>query len=74
LQELREAVPITKYGLAQKSGITREMIGRLEADEVKKPGAWMLAQIADGLGLPLWKLLRRLEDVAAGRRSRKRQR
>jgi len=28
LQEAREAVPITKYGLEQKSGITREMIGR----------------------------------------------
>ena len=73
LQEAREAVPITKYGLAQKCGITRQMIGQIEAGKAN-PTLPVLSQISDGLGLPLWELLRRLEDDGAALRSRTRQR
>jgi transcriptional regulator with XRE-family HTH domain len=65
LQAAREAMPVTKYTLAKRSGITREMIGRIEAGKAV-PGPCVLAQICHTLGLTLSEFVRRLEDDAKG--------
>jgi transcriptional regulator with XRE-family HTH domain len=64
LQEALEKKPITKYGLEQKCGITREMIGRVESGK-SIPTLYVIAQICHGLGLTLTELVRRLEDDAS---------
>ena len=57
VQTLREAAGLTKYGLAQKSGVSRD----IEAGE-SIPTMYILARLAQGVSVTLKQLVRGMED------------
>ena len=61
LQELREAAQLSKYGLERESGISREMIGRVERGDAN-PSLCVTAQLSHGIGLTLNEFTAHLED------------
>ncbi len=61
LQELREAARLSKYGLERLSGISREMIGRVERG-VANPSLCVTAQLSHGMGMTLTEFVGHLED------------
>ncbi|MBI3878566.1 MAG: hypothetical protein HY301_00680 [Verrucomicrobia bacterium] len=62
-QAALEAVPVTKYGLEQKCGVSREMMKCVESGE-SVPTFHVGARLAHGLGMKLWQFVRNLEDDA----------
>lgn len=69
LQSLREAVPVSKYGLQQRCGISRQMITQIETGE-SIPTVYVLAKICPALGLRLGDLMRQLDQEANGAEGR----
>ncbi len=70
MQELREALGKSRYALAQDSGISREMVGRMESGGRSTPTLCVLAQLSHGLGMSLREHVERLgEGVRAGCRA-----
>jgi transcriptional regulator with XRE-family HTH domain len=63
LQEALEAVPMSKYALEERCGISRQMLGLVESGE-SVPGLCVMAQMSHGLGLTLTEFARTLEDDA----------
>ena len=61
LQELREAAGLSKYGLERESGISREMIGKVERG-VANPSLCVTAQLSYGIGMTLTEFTAHLED------------
>ena len=61
LQEAREAVGLKPYGLAIRSGVSRDMIGDIESGD-SIPTLFLAARLAFGLGLTLEQFIGRLED------------
>ena len=61
LQELREGIGLSKYGLARESGISREYIGKIERG-VANPTMPVSAQLSQGMGMTLTQFVERLED------------
>jgi transcriptional regulator with XRE-family HTH domain len=61
LQEKREAAGLSKYALEQRSGITREMIGRVELGKAN-PSLCLTAQLTHAMGLTLTEFLRKLDS------------
>ena len=50
LRELREAAGLSRYGLEKTSGISREMIGRIERGDAN-PSVCVFGQLCFGIGL-----------------------
>lgn len=61
VQELREAAPVSRYGLGKRSTVSRDMIGDIEAGEAM-PTLHLAARLAHGLDLKLWELIRKMDD------------
>lgn len=61
MQEVREALDMSKYALAKHSGISAEMIGRVERG-LSNPTLPVPAQISYGLGLTLREFVAKLEE------------
>jgi transcriptional regulator with XRE-family HTH domain len=64
LQALRAALELSIPGLAQRCGVTRAMLWRIESGK-SIPTVHMLARLAPGLGMTLAALVHALEDGAA---------
>jgi len=60
LRELREAAGMSKHALARTSGISREMIGRVERAKAN-PSLCVTAQLSHGIGMNLTELVSALE-------------
>lgn len=56
----RVARQLTKYALAQRSGVSPQMIGYLESGE-RVPSVDVICRITDALGIPLSDLVRQAE-------------
>ena len=63
LQRARLAAGLSRYGLEQRSGISREMIGKIERGKTKKPSLHIVAQICYGAGMSLLELVALLEEL-----------
>ena len=61
LQELRGAAGLSKYALAKKAGVSRDMVGCIEEGE-SIPTLHVSARLAHGLGMALTELVGKLED------------
>lgn len=61
LQELREASGLSKYALAQKAGVSRDMVGNVESGE-SIPTLHVTARLAWGVDRTLTELVEGLED------------
>jgi len=61
LQECREQAELSRYALQKGCGVSRDMIGGIEAGE-SVPTLFLAARIAHGLGMTLKDLVARLED------------
>ena len=61
VRTLREAVGLSKYALAEKSGVSRDMIGSIESGE-SIPTLHILARLAQGVSVTLTELVRGMED------------
>ena len=61
LQELREACGLSKYALWQKTGVSRDMIGRIEGGE-SIPTFHVGARLAYGVDKTLTEFVGRMED------------
>ena len=62
LQELREAAGLSKYALAKKSGVSRDMVGCIEEGE-SIPTLHVSARLAYGVDLTLTEFVGPLEDT-----------
>jgi transcriptional regulator with XRE-family HTH domain len=63
LQELRLAAGQSRYRLELESGITREMIGKVERG-ASNPSVCVTAQLCHGMGITLNEFTAHLEDVS----------
>ena len=63
LQELRDATGLSKYALWRKSGVSRDMIGRIEAGE-SIPTFHVGARLAYGVDMTLTEFIGTMEDGA----------
>jgi len=61
LQELREAVGLSKYALAEKAGVSRDMIGCIEEGE-SIPTLHVVARLAHGVEMTLTQFVGPMED------------
>ena len=61
LQEMREAARLSKYALWRKTGVSRDMIGRIEAGE-SIPTLHVGARLAYGLDKTLTEFIGTMED------------
>ncbi|MEZ5384956.1 MAG: helix-turn-helix transcriptional regulator [Prosthecobacter sp.] len=61
LQELREAVGLSMYGLWLKCGVSRDTISRIEAGDTI-PGVHVLARLAWGVGRTITDFFSGMED------------
>ena len=62
LQELREAAGMSKYALAKKAGVSRDMVGCIEEGE-SIPTLHVSARLAYGVDLTLTEFVGPLEDA-----------
>ncbi len=60
LQELRVAYGLSRYGLERESGISREMIGKVERGTAN-PSLCVMAQLSCALGMTLSEFAAHLE-------------
>ena len=58
IKNLRKNLDFTQEELAVKSHISLKYIQNLEGKKPKTPSIVTLNKIADGFGIPLWKLVR----------------
>ena len=65
LLEVREARGLSRYALARTAGISREMVGRIEAGE-SIPTLFVLVKLARAMGVSLVELLGVLEARGGG--------
>ena len=63
LKRAREAAGLSRYGLEQRCGISREMIGKIERGKTKKPSLFIVAQLCHGMGMSLLELVALLEEL-----------
>ena len=61
LAEEREKRKISKYALAQKSGVSPQMVGYIEKGE-RNPTLEIVCRLADALEVELSKLVRKAEQ------------
>jgi len=61
LQSEREARGLSKYALGRDSGVSREMIARIEGGR-SVPTLFVAARLAHGMGMTLEELVGMLED------------
>ena len=61
LQEAREAVGLSQYGLAIRAGVSRDMIRDIERGE-SIPTLFLAARLAFALGMTLARFIARLEN------------
>ena len=66
LRKAREAAGLTQEEVAARAKISREYVSHLEREEYS-PTVEMLLRVCAALGVPAWKLVRRVEEVASGR-------
>ena len=62
LQELREAAGMSKYALAKKAGVSRDMVGCIEEGE-SIPTLHVSARLAYGVDLTLTEFVGPMEDL-----------
>lgn len=58
----RERKGMSMNQLAESAGISQQMVSYVERG-MKTPTLDCLGRIADGLGVPVWKILRRAEEL-----------
>lgn len=58
LRSLRREHDITQEGLAGKAHISLKYVQNLEGKNPQNPSLAVLQSLADGFGIPLWKLLK----------------
>jgi transcriptional regulator with XRE-family HTH domain len=68
LTEERTKLGMSKYGLAQKAGVSPQMIGYIESGE-RSPTFEILCRIADGLEVNLSDILQRAEGPLVHKRT-----
>ena len=61
LQELLEAAGLSKYALAKKSGVSRDMVGCIEDGE-SIPTLHVSARLAHGMEMTLTQLVETIDD------------
>jgi ribosome-binding protein aMBF1 (putative translation factor) len=67
LQRARLAAGLSRYGLEQRSGISREMIGKIERGKTKRPSLYVVTQLCYGAGMSLWEFVGLIEEMWAAR-------
>ena len=60
---LRESKTLSKNKLSQQSGVSRQAIRMIESGE-REPAAATLYDLAKGMGIPLWKIIKQAEEAA----------
>jgi len=65
LEECRETQLVSKRELSQRTGVSRTAIRMIENGE-SQPTVYILLKISNGLGLDLWKLLKKAQTEARG--------
>ena len=61
LQDCREGVKLSRYGLEKACGVSRDMLGRVES-RTSIPTVFLLAQIAHGMGMTLVQFVQKWEE------------
>lgn len=62
LQERREAAGLSRYALGRKTGVSRDMIGCIEAGK-SIPTLHVVARLAHGMDISLMEFVGQLEDT-----------
>ena len=57
IKKLREERGLSRSSLAEKSGLSPSLIGKLEKGQVQSPSLYTLIQLAEGLGVGIEYLL-----------------
>lgn len=62
LGKLMKSAGLTWYGLEQRSGVSREMIGKIVRGETKKPSLSIVAQLCHGMRMNVTEFIAPLDE------------
>ncbi|MDB6121994.1 MAG: transcriptional regulator, family [Pedosphaera sp.] len=71
LRKHRKLKGLSQEQLAERADLASKMISLIERYE-RNPSVNVVASIAEGLGIPLWRLIKDAEDVRQKERAKKR--